>query len=283
MKRLLITGASGDLGRPLSELAARQADVVGTFLMHPHTGGGQAEQLDLTDRDAVCRLLERTQPDAIIHTALSDRGPSSAIGIAANNLVDAIQNSGGRLIVLSTDMIFDGTAPPYSENAVPSPLSDYGQAKADSEAKFREGLSNCVIVRTSLIYDFVEDNRQISWMLERISAGESVPLFVDEIRSPIYVWNLAEALLELSTGSFTGTLNIAGPEALSRYAYGVHLLDSLGYSSEISVKKVRAAEIAPHRPRNLTLDVTLAISLLKTCLVGLSEAATAHLSATKAT
>lgn len=283
MKKILITGASGDLGRPLSALAARQSKVVGTYLTHPRTGGGQAARIDLTDRDALYRLVELTQPDAIIHTALSDRGPVSDIPIVARNLVDAVENIAARLVVLSTDMIFDGTVPPYSENSVPSPLSDYGHAKADSEMVFREGLVNCVIVRTSLIYDFVADNRQVSWMLERISAGESIPLFVDEIRSPIYVWNLAEALLELSTDGFTGTLNIAGPEAVSRYTYGMYLLASLGYSSEKFARKVQASEIAPHRPRNLTLDITLAQSLLKTPLVGLADAAAAHMAAPKAT
>jgi dTDP-4-dehydrorhamnose reductase len=283
MKKLLITGASGDLGGPLSELAARHTDVVGTYHMNSHTGGGRAEQLDLRDPDAVRRLIEHFQPDVILHTAISDRAPSSSIPIAARNLVDAVHGLDIRLIALSTDMVFDGTAPPYSEYALPTPLSDYGRAKVQSEAIYRESGANFVIIRTSLIYDFTENNRQISWMLERIREGKRVPLFVDEFRSPVHVWNLGAALLELSASNFTGTLNIAGPEALSRHEYGVHLLTALGCDVHAHVEQVKASEIAPHRPRNLSLDISLAQSVLTTRLLSVGDAAAAFTQPPKAT
>jgi dTDP-4-dehydrorhamnose reductase len=283
MKRILITGASGDLGRPLSQLAAREADVVGTFLTHAHIGGGRAAQIDLTEQDAVFELIENVRPDVIIHTAVSDRGPTAAIPRAARNVAGAAQEMDIRLITLSTDMIFDGTAPSYSERSLPSPISDYGRAKAESEAACLDLHTNSVIVRTSLIYDFDTDNRQISWMLNRILDNDRVPLFIDEIRSPVYVWNLAAALLELAASNFTGTLNIAGPEPLSRYEYGVHLLHALGFEADHHVDQVRAAEVAPHRPRNLTLDISLAQSVLRTNLVSLSQASGVHAASTGAT
>ncbi len=58
----------------------------------------------------------------------------------------------------------------------PTPVSPYGQVKAENEKLF-VGTPNCLVVRTSLIYDLNPNNRQISWMLRKIKVGEPVPLF----------------------------------------------------------------------------------------------------------
>jgi dTDP-4-dehydrorhamnose reductase len=275
MNRILITGASGDLGRPLSGLAAQREEVISVFLTNPNVGGGLPVQADLTEYEDVQALATRFQPTAIIHAAVSDRNQISVITTAAHNLVKASQSVGARLIALSTDMIFDGTQPPYSENADASPLSAYGRAKAESEAVISQGLENHVIVRTSLIYEFHARNRQVSWMLDRYSSGLSIPLFVDEMRSPIHACNLAEALIELASNDFTGTLNIAGPEALSRFDYGMQLLEAVEPKAQSRVEKTLAAEVAPQRPRDLTLDVTLAQACLNTSLLTIRESAVA--------
>ena len=66
-------------------------------------------------------------------------------------------------------------------------------------------------------------------MQEKIDRGERVGLFVDEIRQPIWAWNLAESLLELTQADVTGMLNVAGPESLDRWHYGSALLSALGH------------------------------------------------------
>jgi dTDP-4-dehydrorhamnose reductase len=273
MKRLLITGGSGELGAPLSELAARAWTTTSTYFRNPSVGGGQAVRLDLRDREATLALVKDRRPDAIIHTAVSDRSENmvAANRAAARHIGAAARQIGCRLIALSTDMVFDGRHPPYAEEAPPTPLGPYGQVKAENERLFAD-IPGCLTVRTSLIYDTKPGNRQIGWMLKKIEAQEPVPLFTDEIRQPIWVWNLAEALLELAEGTAEGIVNVAGGQATSRWEYGCALLSALGFDPEETARPVLAAEVAPNRPRDCTLRLDKARSLLKTPLLTVNEA-----------
>ena len=274
MRKLLITGGSGNLGRPLSALAARTWETTATYYCNPRIGGGTPVRLDMHDREAVIGLVEQISPDVIIHTAASDRSHDMTIinRLAARHICEAARRTGARLIAISTDMVFDGSHPPYDEYDPPAPLSPYGRVKAENERFLLASYERCLIVRTSLIYDFTPDNRQVSWMLDRIRAGETVPLFVDEIRQPIWAWNLAEILLELAAGDLKGILNAAGPRPLSRWDYGSALLRALGYDPEKVARPVYAAEIAPGRPRDCTLRLDRVRQACKTPLLSLSEA-----------
>lgn len=271
--RYLITGASGNLGRPLSELASDRYTVAGTFLRHSEIGGGQPIPIDLCKPDRVAELFERFRPDVVIHTAGSDRSPNmgETIRSSARNVAHAAERIGCRLVALSTDVIFDGTAAPYSETAHPTPVHDYGRAKADAEHIIREAYPEAVLVRTSLIYDFDRFNQQVKWMADQIEAGNPVRLFSDEFRQPIWVWNLAHALLEISNTNYTGILNVAGGERMSRFEFGRRLLLAAGFDTRLMVA-AKAEVDAPGRPRDCTLDLTVAQSLLKTRLLTFDEA-----------
>lgn len=275
MKRLLVTGASGDLGGPLVRLAAQTWDVTALYFSRPERAPARRRvQVDLRDPEATWRAVADARPDAIIHTAVSERSADYARAIeqAAGSMVAAAQRAGCRLIFLSSDMVFDGANPPYDEDAPPCPTSDYGAAKARAEALVRAALRDYAIVRTSLIYDFTPANRQVGWMAARIAQGAPVTLFTDEVRQPVWAHNLAGALLELAALPYTGVLHIAGPEPLTRWDYGRALLDAVGLLETARVEAVRAAEVAPDRPRDLTLDLTRARQALQTPLLTIAAA-----------
>lgn len=277
MARILITGASGDLGKPLSKTAAQAEkwDIAGTYFRQAAIGGGRAIQVDLRRRNETLALIEAIRPDVIIHAAASDRSSDmeDTIRLAAMHIGEAAHRTGCRLIALSTDMVFDGKHPPYPEDAVPSPLSDYGRVKAETERLLLDCHNNCLIVRTSLIYDFTPANRQVGWMLALIERGESVPLFTDEYRQPIWAVNLAHILLDLAAGQERGILNVAGPVTLSRWEYGTRLLKTMGFAPDKVAQPVKAADIRPNRPQNVTLCLDRARSILKTPLLSLEQAA----------
>ena len=79
------------------------------------------------------------------------------------------------------------------------------------------------------------------------------------------------ALVELASLRVTGTLNVAGTEPLSRHDFGVLLLEHFGVTERGRVERARAADLAEPRPRDLTLDVSKARSLLATRLPGVRE------------
>lgn len=276
MTRYLITGASGNLGRPLSRLAAALADTTSTYYHNPTIGGGNAIQIDLRDSAAVMSLVSDLKPSAIIHAAGSERSSdmTNTNSAGADNICRAAQRVGARLIALSTDLVFDGSTPPYSEEALPTPLSPYGCIKAENERLFTTHHDNCLVVRTSILYDLDPQNHQTQWLRQKIDSRQSIPLFVDEIRQPIWVWNLAEILLELVDVSAAGILNVAGPQSLSRWDYGRSLLRALGYDPDTVAQPVAAAQVAPGRPRDCTLILDRARSVIQTPLLDLEQALT---------
>jgi dTDP-4-dehydrorhamnose reductase len=224
----------------------------------------------------VLRAIRSLHPDAIIHAAGSDRTPNmeESNRAAAANIADAARQVGARLLALSTDMVFDGRHPPYDEQTPPSPISAYGEVKAENERRFLDSVEDCLVVRTSLIYDFDSSNRQASWMEHAIAAGRKVTLFVDEIRNPVWAGNLADALLELVEPSVKGLLHVAGPRPMSRFEYGSALLTALGYNPQSVVEAACAAKVIPERPRDLTLVLDKARSYLSTPLLDIHEAVT---------
>ena len=182
--RLLITGGSGYLGRHLARRAA--AEFPGewrytTFSADP-LAWPQGARLDLRDGPAVRRFVAEFAPDAIIHTAGSNRTPDMAAVIVTGtgHVVAAAAEVGARLIHLSTDSIFDGTAAPYDETAAPAPLNAYGRAKAAAEA-LAAAHPNAVIVRTSLIYGLAEMDNGTAWMAAALRAGRPVTLFTNPV------------------------------------------------------------------------------------------------------
>jgi dTDP-4-dehydrorhamnose reductase len=267
LSRVLITGGSGDLGRVLSRRAvAAGYDVTAAYLSRPdRITAGKPIRLDLCDPAAVRQALDQVQPDFILHTAVNQKLSDSRQQIIdmAHHL-DKMRQPGSYLIMLSSDMVFDGSRPPYREDDPPSPLTAYGEAKAEIE-----GVGDCV-VRTSLIYDFEPGNKQVDWLLDKIAKGEKCRLFRDEYRSPIWAVNLVDALLELAGNRTAGIVNVAGPQRMSRLELGRGLLDGLGYNADEHTESVSQAGTG--RPRDLTLDVSKAQRLLKTPLWTFDEA-----------
>lgn len=261
MKRTLITGASGEIGRVLSRAAVEHTEVLAAYHQHPQVGGGEPVHLNLLDGHQVDRVLARLRPDLVIHAAISDRNrePGDHRRSAAH-LAQALRRNPARLLVLSTDMVFDGCQPPYSEEAVPQPCTPYGAAKVEMEGQFA-GLTDALIVRTSLVYDFSEENRQLSWMLERIRRAQPVPLFTDEIRHPIWVQNLCSLLLRLGDMPEVGLLHLAGPQSMSRLEFGTELLSIMGIDPHPHVNAVKRPPDPP-RPGDLRLDLSKARALL---------------------
>jgi dTDP-4-dehydrorhamnose reductase len=230
--------------------------------------------VDLRNRDATLRLVEAVRPGIIIHAAGSDRSEDmvNTNRLTAHSVVEAAARCGCRLIALSTDLVFDGRNPPYDDYDPPNPLNPYGAIKAENESYFLARWERCLVVRTSPIYDLTDQNRQISWMRATIAAQGSVALFTDEVRQPIWAWNLASVLLELAGLDVTGILNVAGPQPLNRYEYGTALLRALGYNVEMVARTATAAEIAPHRPRDCTLRLDRVRALIQNPLIPLNDA-----------
>lgn len=273
---LLITGGAGYLGRRLVRMAL-EWDVHATYHVNRIDTDPQAtwHQLNLHDRDATLALVRQVGPRAIIHTAPSNRKPEhvDAIVDAARHITEAAALVGARFVHVSTDMVFDGTAAPYAEDAALSPLLPYGEVKAEAERIVTSRLPDAAIVRPSLIFGHEPFDPHFRWLMNAVHTGEEITLFADEYRSPVWVDNLCYALLELAVTDFRGPLHIGSPVPLTRHAFGLALLRVVNLEPTPNIRAGSAEALGLKRPRNLTLEVGLASRTLRTPLLTVAEAA----------
>jgi len=220
---ILITGATGRLGRDLARVLSRH-DV--TPLSHA--------DLDVAVAPAVDAAFERQSPEAVLHcAAMTDTGrcerePDSAYAANATgsqNVARACARTGARLIVISTNEVFDGAAStPYIEDSPLSAINAYGRTKAEGERLALQAYPATSIVRTSWLYgagagNFIEKVRAI--------ARERRPLrmVTDEISAPTSTVALAKAIGELlDAGAPSGIYHLANEGEASRYDWAREIL-----------------------------------------------------------
>jgi dTDP-4-dehydrorhamnose reductase len=269
LKRILITGGSSYLGQHLVPLAMRQHEICYTYHENDPLDLPCGEQLDLRDGSRVMKLIAEFQPDAIIHTAGSNRSPDMAavISLGARHVTESARKNGARLIHMSTDVIFDGRNAPYQETDPPSPIHDYGRAKAAAEATVSQW-ANHVIVRTSLISGLSIMDRSTEWMSVALAEGRPVKLFDNQWRQPVWAETLSLACLELATSGYCGILNVAGDQTVSRAYFGLKMLDWWGVNQR---DLVQVGPSDPKWPLDTRLDLTLAREKLTTPLLGLDQ------------
>lgn len=265
--RLLITGGSSYLGQHLVPLAQQHYQVVYTYFQHDPLQNEAGRPLDIRTETAVANLVQSFRPAAIIHTVGSNRGPDmeTVIRTGTGHITQAAQAVGARLIHLSTDSIFDGTAAPYDETALPTPVNAYGRAKAEAEAIVQTA-ADAVIVRTSLIYGLKKMGHSTRWMAKALQAGEPVTLFSNQIRNPIWVGTLCQAILALLAGDYQGTLHVAGRQALSRAEFSLKMLDYWQINERKQLKV--SAYMGNEWPLNCELVVSKGEALLKMAFPG---------------
>ncbi|NJN16774.1 MAG: sugar nucleotide-binding protein [Oscillochloris sp.] len=274
--RFFVTGGVGYLGRVVIRHAVLAGYTVGaSYFSAPPDPDERIiwAPLDVRDSIAVEETLDQFAPDVVIHTAFRQSGADLMATTAdgAGYVAHAAAAIGARLIHMSSDVIFDGEhVGAYTEDDPPAPISPYGEAKAQAEALVMAIHPDAAIVRTSLIYGFNPIDRQTRFAVEIASGERNDRLFQDEYRCPIYVEDLAAALVELAAIEYRGVLHIAGAEAVSRYELGELMARACGYDPA-HIPAGLSAESPIPRPRNCVLAISRAGRLLQTRLRGVRE------------
>lgn len=260
--KVLVTGASGYLAQTLIPVVAQRADVIGIARrVESISSEALPVSVDVEDPAAILAVVLSHSPDAIIHCAAVNPGGSDESMFAVNEMgtghVAAAANKlGCRLVSVSSDTVLSGLDAPYADNAPSSPLPEnaYAVSKARGEALIMSQVPGAAIVRTSLIYGTDKIDRGTQGFAKRLEAGDTLKLFNDVIRQPVESQSLSQCLcaLALDHTDESGVLNIAGNEAMSRYTFGVRMLDFWGIDYADKLESVSGAGIA-----GLPIDVRL--------------------------
>lgn len=202
MKKVLVTGAFGQLGTELQLLTAGRPEFVFTDIRED----GRVLRLDICDAREVGRFVSEHEVGAIINCAAytdvnraeSDEALCRAINASGpGNLARAARRNGASLIHISTEYVFDGRNPAgYVESDRRHPLSAYGRTKREGEDRVRRSGCKGVIIRTSWLYSPFGKNF-VKTMLRLGAEKSEVGVVRDQVGSPTYARDLAEAILTI--------------------------------------------------------------------------------------
>ena len=165
---------------------------------------------------------------------------------------------GARFIHLSTDMVYSGNkGAPYTASDDPDPVSTYGRTKLAGERALLSACGNAVILRSALIIGrpLYKPGGFLDWMTGEARAGRSLPLFQDQLRTPIAAPDLAEIILRLAQNDVRGVFLAGGERAVNRVEMGEWLLHSLGLPLSL-IRPVSVAGVKGETPlqKDLRLD-----------------------------
>lgn len=195
--RILVTGASGQLGYDVErELERRGIEHLGT----------SSRELDITDREAVERLMAAYRPDAAIHCAaytkvdLAEDEPERCWAVNADgtrNLAAACRKTGAKMLYISTDYVFPGTGERSYETGDPTgPVNTYGRSKLAGELAVQSLLEKYFIVRISWVFG-KNGNNFVKTMLRLAETKAELSVVCDQIGSPTYTADLAPLLCDM--------------------------------------------------------------------------------------
>lgn len=213
---LLITGATGTLGRAFARLCHARA--------LPYHLLARAE-LDIAVPESVADALARYEPWAIVNTAGFVRvdEAESAVeacmrenALGATTLAAACAARGIALLTFSSDLVFDGaTERPYVESDEPRPLNVYGRSKLDAERRVLALLPQALVIRTSAFFGPWDEYNFVTGVLRTLAASERFSAASDVTISPTYVPDLVHACLDLLIDGACGLWHLANQGALT--------------------------------------------------------------------
>ncbi|GAA5525012.1 dTDP-4-dehydrorhamnose reductase [Microbulbifer aestuariivivens] len=271
---ILVTGASGLLGRSVLARLQRDARLQATGCAFSRAGDGLLA-LDLNDRNAVNSALDTLRPRLVIHCA-AERWPdrcaqaperSWQLNVAASEaLARQCEAAGAQLAYISTDYVFDGNAPPYAVDNTPNPLNFYGRSKLAGERAVL-GSGDHWVLRLPLLFGPAQypGESGVTGLLETLQ--NRTPQAVDywAIRFPTCVEEVADVLAQilsrvLDGATFHGIYHWSGDSGCTRYELAQKIADITGLDSG-HLHPDSAPRFEQPRPRNCQLDKSRLTSL----------------------
>ena len=228
--RVYITGINGQLGRSLARLWSPQAEI----------SGGDLPEVDITVPENITEAITAARPDLVVHcAALTDvdgcaTNPELAMrvnGLGTQNVALACQQANAALLHVSTNEVFsgrfDGPTRAYDEFDPLNPINPYGRSKAAAEWYVRNLLNRFYIVRTSWLY--AAGGRNFIHTIQAAADKHgALRVVTDEVASPTYVEDLAEASIQLAATGRYGIYHLTNAGACSRYHFAAKILELTG-------------------------------------------------------
>lgn len=276
--KILVVG-TGFLGENLiNQLRTNDFQVLGTNYQNLSKN---TIFLDITDLNSIEKVINKFKPDIIINCAANtnldyvESNPDMGFLINSfgpKNLAIICNKNKIKLVHISTDSIFDGKGKFYSEEDIPNPINVYSESKLLGEKLIVENLSDYIIIRTNF-FGFHKDKKfLLNSIIDTLSKKKEFTGFNDVFFNPLEITNLNQMIIELSQKDFTGLINLASNEIISKYQFAFDVAEFFNLDSKL-VKKtsIDDFEFIAMRPKNTSLSNLKSKKLLKTKIISVPD------------
>lgn len=248
--KVLVTGANGQLGYDLLRALEKGG--------HEAIGVGRRE-MDITDFETVKKVLEQTQPEAVIHCAAYTKVDQAEDDVSACEAVNAggtehiaelCRKLGIKMMYISTDYVFNGKGTtPWQPDDPCDPQNVYGLTKYQGELAVKRLLEAFFIVRISWVFG-IKGRNFIKSMLDLAKKENSITIVADQVGSPTYTVDLAELLVQIVETNRYGTYHVTNEGFCSWYELACEVFKQAGIQMEVTPVDSSQRSSRAVRPKN---------------------------------
>lgn len=285
--RILITGGTGLLGMALQKSVPSDIQGIATYFskrLVSHRLPLPMFVADLADKKQMKSAFERTVPDVVIHTAAianvdfveRNKEEAKKINVYGTEIVvELCRAFKSKLLYISSNAVFDGLCPFYSETDPVNPVNYYGRLKVEAENIVSGSDIPWAIIRPILMYGWPclggRDN-PVAWWIRFLENGQPIKIVDNVFSKPLPAWSCAEIIWKVIRQQRTGIYHVAGKDHLSLYQFALQV----GEVFELDTKLITPVsdsyfpEIAP-RPRDTSFDTSKIESELGVKTIGVKD------------
>lgn len=257
MEKILVTGANGQLGSELAVLSKSYAEFEWIF--------ADRTKITLDNLDLLKVQLEEIKPDMIFncgaYTAVDKAENEKELAFTINHLAVAVIanysfKNNINLIHVSTDYVFDGSSSSaLNEDAATNPINVYGESKLAGEVACLKENPNSIIIRTSWVYSKFGNNF-VKTMQRLMQERDEINVVNDQIGSPTYAADLAQAMIEILKFSkwIPGIYNYSNEGEISWYEFALSIKELGGYNCKVGGIPSASYPTPANRPEFSLLD-----------------------------
>ncbi len=257
MKKVLVTGASGQLGWTIQQISTNYSEIEFVFKSSLH--------LDITDENLIENTFKKGNFDYCINCAAytnvehAEKTPEVAYKVnseAVKNIANICKENDVTLIHISTDYVFDGKKKePYTVYDIPNPINEYGKSKLKGEQNIQNTLSNYYIVRTSWLYCKDYGKNFYRFVLDKAIKGGSLNIVDNEYGRPTSTYMLTKFLIEtIIENKPYGLYHYSDGLPMSWYEFAQKILRETNLGSRLSLNRIDRFDSLAVRPAFSVLD-----------------------------
>ena len=249
MKKILITGAFGQLGTSLCEVLPNEL-ILATGRIMTMTEKYRCMELDITNKKHVEKLIRNYKPDIIIHLAAMtdvdgcEKDPEMAFDINVGATENLLKNFKGKFIYVSTDYVFDGEEGPYHEDDKVNPVSVYGKTKLYGENLVQESDIDWIILRSNIIFSYNDRTKAsfVNWVVDSLKKKQMITVVNDQWNNPTWTNDLANVMSMMIEKNISGLYHYGGGDFLNRYEFAKMIASAFSLDRQL-IKPITTPEL----------------------------------------